>query len=112
MDVIQNEVFIFAVPNKYGSQALQIKEIITQFKYALHDRISNKQKNLVDNINQHQIFQWESAHLQCFIGQQSYTEWELQSACKSRILLKYIYPVIFKEYEVPKSSLNKDVQKI
>ena len=112
MSVIQNEVSIRSVPNKYDSQSRQIKDLVTQFESAQQDRISDKQKNLVENSNQNHIFLWSSAHIPCFLDHKSYTEWELQSACITRILLKYTYPVIFREYGVPKSSLTRDLRKI
>ena len=51
MDVIQNEVSICAVSNKYGFQSRQIKGLIALFESAQKDRISNKQKKLVENSN-------------------------------------------------------------
>ena len=74
MSVIQNEVSIRALPNTYGSQSQQIKDLIAQFESTQQDRISNEQKNLVENINQHQISRSECDHLQCQLGNQSYTE--------------------------------------
>ena len=96
MVVIQDEVSIQVIPNKYGSQSRHIKDLITQFESAQQDTISNKQKNLAENRNQHQILRWESAHIHCQLGHLSYNDWELQSACSARIILKYSYPVIFK----------------
>ena len=74
MDVIQNEVSIFAVPNKCGSQPRQTKDLITQFEYAQQDGISNKQKKMVENRNQHQILLWAFDHLWFQILHQEYTE--------------------------------------
>ena len=48
---IQYEVSISAIPNKYVSQHLHTKELITQFEPAQQDRISNKQNNLAENRN-------------------------------------------------------------
>ena len=57
MAVVQDEVSICAVPNKYGSQYQLIKDLIPHFKSTQQDRISNNQKKLVENRNQHHIFQ-------------------------------------------------------
>ena len=51
MAIIQDEVSIRAVTNKYGSHSRQIKYIITQFEYSQQYRIYNKHKKLVENIN-------------------------------------------------------------
>ena len=56
MAVIQYEVSIHAVPNKYGPQSGQIKDLISMFE-------SNQQDRLL------------CARLHCEIGHQSYTEW-------------------------------------
>ena len=49
----------------------------------------------------------------CFqLGHQSYTVREIRSACIARSILKTIYPVIFHEYEVPKSSYTIALCKI
>ena len=112
MAVIQYEVSIRNVPNKYGSQSRLIKDLITHFESAQQDRISNNQKKMVGDSNQHQMFWWVCANI-CFqILHQSYTEWELQSTCIARTLSETTHPVIFQEYGVPKSSLNRDLQKI
>ena len=42
MAVVKDEVYIHAVPNKYGSQSRLIKELITHFEPTQQDRISNK----------------------------------------------------------------------
>ena len=47
MAVIQNEVSIRALPNTYGSQSQQIKDLIAQFESTQQDRISNKQNKMV-----------------------------------------------------------------
>ena len=70
MAVIQYEVSIHAVPKKYGSQSRHIKDLISNFESAQQDRISNKQKKLVENSNQHQISLWECSHLHCTLGHQ------------------------------------------
>ena len=102
MDFVKDEVSIHAVPNKYGSQYRLIKDLITHFESAQQDRISNNQKKLLENSNQNQILRRSCAHLRFQIGNQSYTEWGLQSECITRIILKNIHPVIFQEYGVPK----------
>ena len=112
MAVIQDEVSIRIMPNKYGFQSRLIKDLITNFESAQQDRIFNNQKNLAENSNHHHILQWECVHLHFQIGHHPYTEWDLQSAYIARILLKNIHPVIFQEYGVPKSSLNRDLRKI
>ena len=94
MSAVQYEVSIRAVPKKYGSQSRLIKDLITQFESAQQDKISNNQKKLVEKSNQHNISRWACYHLLFQLGHQSYTEWELQSACIARILLKTIHPVI------------------
>ena len=109
MSVIQDEVSIFTIPNKYGSQSWLIKYLITHFESAEQDGISNNHKNLVKNINQHHILQWECYHIRVKIGHQSYTKWELQSACISMILLKTTHQVIFREYGVLKSWSTEDL---
>ena len=77
MAVIQDEISIRAMPNKYGSHYRQIKDLIYKFESAQQDRISNKQKNLVENSNQHHISRQACAHLHCELGHQPYTEWEM-----------------------------------
>ena len=106
MAMIQNEVSIHDMTNKYGSHSQQIKDLITQVESAQQYRISNKQKNLAENSNCNRILQWECAHIRCQFFHKSYTDLELQSACIARILLIYTHPVIFKEYGDPKSSLT------
>ena len=112
MAVIQFEVSIHAVYNKCGSQSRQIKDLITKFEYAQQDRISNKQKKLIENSNQNKISRWSYYHIHCKLGHQSYTEWEIQPACSAKILFKYNYPVIFNKYGVPKPYLTRDLRKI
>ena len=51
MAVVEDKLSIHAVTNKYGSQARQIKDLITQFESAQQYGISNKQKELAENIN-------------------------------------------------------------
>ena len=55
MDVIQDEVSIRAVPNKFGFQSQKIKDLISRFESAQQDMISNKHKNMEENSNQYQI---------------------------------------------------------
>ena len=112
MSVVQDDVSICAMPNKYAPQSQLIKDLINHFEPAQKDRIQNNQKNMAEERNQHQILLWACAHLHYFIGRQSYTERELQYVCISMILLKTTYPVIFQEYGVPKSSLNRYLSKI
>ena len=52
MAVIQDEVPIRAVPNKYVSEYRQIKDLIAQFESTQQDVIFNKQKKLVENRDQ------------------------------------------------------------
>ena len=99
MDVIQNELSTPYVTNKYGSQYRYIKDLIINFEYTQQYRISNKQKKLVESNNKHHISRWACAHLHCQLGQQSYTDWEIQYACIARIILKYTYPVILRNME-------------
>ena len=80
MFVIQDEVSIHIVPKKYGSQSRLIKDLITHFESAQQDKISNNQKKLTEDSNQHNILRWACDHLFSQIGHQSYTDWELQSA--------------------------------
>ena len=88
MAVIQDEVSIREVLNIYGSQYRQFRDLITQFESSQKYRITNKQNKLVENINQHHISRWESDNLHCFLGQNSYTDWEPHSACSASIVLK------------------------
>ena len=55
MYVIQYEVSIRTLPKKYGSQSQLIKGLTTHLESAQQVRISNNQKNMVENSNQHQI---------------------------------------------------------
>ena len=47
MAIIQDEVFVHAMPNKYVSQSWQIKYLISKFESTQQDRISNKQNKMV-----------------------------------------------------------------
>ena len=99
MSVIQDEVSIRAVPNKYGTQSWLIKDLIAHFESALQDKISNNQKKLVENSNHNQIFQRACANIRFQMLHQSYTEWELPYACIARILLKTAHQVISRNME-------------
>ena len=77
MDAVQDELSIRAVPKKYGSQSRLVKDFVRHFESTQQDRISNKQKNQVKNINQHQIYQWACDHLSFQIVHKSYNDWEL-----------------------------------
>ena len=112
MTVIQDEVSIRAVPNKYGSQYQQIKDLISKFEFPQQYRISNKQKKLVENSNHNHISWWTCAHLHYELGHHSYTEWEMKSTCCTRILLKYTHLAIFNKYGVLKLSLTRTLLKI
>ena len=63
MALIQDEVCICTVPKTYISQPRQIKYFIYKPESAQQYSISNKQNNMVENINQHQILWWACAHL-------------------------------------------------
>ena len=102
MDVVEDEVSIFAMPKKFVSKFQHIKDLIIHFLSAQQYRITNKHKKLVKNSNHHHMSRWGSAHFNCFLCQQSKTEWELQAGGIAKILLKYTYPVIFNKYVVPK----------
>ena len=112
MSSLKDEVSIRYAPKKYGSQYRLIKDLITHFESTPKDRISNNQRKLVENSNQHHILRWACAHLRFQFGNQSYNGWELQSTCINRILLKSTHPVISQEYVVPQSSLTRDLRKI
>ena len=112
MNIIQDEVYIHTMTNRYGYQYQLINDLINHFESAQQYRISNNQKNLVEKSNHHQISRWACAHLRVKIGHQSYAKWELQYECISRILLKTIHPVIFQEHGFPKSYLNRYLQNI
>ena len=71
MAVIQYEVSIRIMPNKYGYQSRLIKDIITHFESAQQDGIYNNQKNLAENRNKCQILRWVWDHLIFQIGHQS-----------------------------------------
>ena len=55
MAIIQDEVSILTMPNKYGYHYRMIKELITHFESAQQYRTPNNQKKLVENSNQPQI---------------------------------------------------------
>ena len=112
MTVVQDEVSIHTMPKKYGSQSRLIKDLVTQFESSQQDRIYNNQKNLVEKTNHHHISWLACAHLHIQIGHQSYTEWELQSACISRVIKKTIHPFFPQEYWFLKSSLTRSLRNI
>ena len=55
MAVIQDEVSIYTFSKRYGSQYRLIKGLITHLESAQQVRISNNQKNLVENSNHNNI---------------------------------------------------------
>ena len=55
MDAVQDEVYILAVPNKYGSYSRLIKDLIIHFESAEQDGISNNHKKMVENSNRYHI---------------------------------------------------------
>ena len=51
MDIIQDEVSIHTMTNRYGYQYQLINDLINHFESAQPYRISNNQKNLVEKSN-------------------------------------------------------------
>ena len=56
MDVIQYKISIIYASVKCGVHSWHNKDLISNFESSKKDKISKKQKNLIENMNTHQIF--------------------------------------------------------
>ena len=112
MILIQDEVSIRSAFRKCVVNSRHIKYLICKFEFTQQDRISNKQKKLIERINQHQFSWWDCDLIQFKPGHQSYTNWEMKSACFSMIILNFSYIAIINKYVVPKSIFNKSLRRI
>ena len=67
---------------------------------------------MIENRNDHNISQCNSAFLCFIIGYQSYNDWKMKNVCCARILLNFSSQAIVKEYVVPNFILKKTLWKI
>ena len=58
MGIIQDEVSIRSASRILVVHSQHIKDLISNFEYAQQDIISKNQKNIIKNINHHQISWW------------------------------------------------------
>ena len=66
----------------------------------------------MDTDNQHQITRWSQEQLGLNHCYQTYTDWELLTACKLRVLSNTSYAHLTSEYGIPHSTLKRYLAKI
>ena len=66
----------------------------------------------MDTNNQHQITRWAQTELGLNQRNQTYTEWELSTACKHRVLTNTSYAHLTSEYGIPNSTFKMYLAKI
>ena len=63
-------------------------------------------EHLVDTNNPHQITRWAQKELGLNQRNQTYTEWELSTACKHQVLTNASYAHLTSEYEITHSTFH------
>ena len=87
---------IYSVPNRKIIQVSIILESVQEVR----------DNPLVEFHNKQQISRWVRSHLHLpSLQRQLYTEWDIQEACRRRIMVKSTYADILKECGVPKITI-------
>ena len=66
----------------------------------------------MDTNNQHQITRWSQEQIGLNHRYQTYTDWELLTACKLRVLYNTSHANFTSEYVIPDSTLKRYLAKI
>ena len=112
MDVIKNSTSLRASSFRYKVHSRIIQNLLGKYYSHQLSRTRQDKEHLVDTNNQHQITRWAQKELGLNQRNQKYTEWELSTACKHRVLTNTSYAHLTSEYGIPHSTLKMYLTKI
>ena len=112
MDVITNSTTLRASSFRYKVHSRIIQNLLDDYYYCQLSRTRKDKEHMVDTNNQHYITRWAQKKLGLNHRNQTYTEWELLTACKLRVLTNTSYAHFTSEYGVPHSTLKMYLAKI
>ena len=112
MDVIQNISTIRADSSNYKVHSRITKTLLVEFESHQNRRISKEKKPLIVSINQIQITRWAKDRLSVNHGSESYTDWEVMTACGVRLLLNSSYKYLKSEYGILSSTTTSHLGNI
>ena len=112
MDVITNSTTLRACSFRYKVHSRIIQNLLDEYYSHQLNRESQYKEHLVDTNNQHQITRWAKKQLGLNHRYQTYTEWELSTACKLRVLTNISYAHLTSEYGIPHSTLKRYMAEI
>ena len=112
MDVVTNSSTSRACSFRYKVHSRIIQNLLDEYYSHQLPRTRQEKESLVDTNNQHQITRWAQEQLGLNHHYQTYTDWELLTACKIWVLLNISYAHLQSEYRIPHSTLKRYLKKI
>ena len=112
MDVITNSSTLRACSFRYIVHLRIIQKFLDEYYSHQLSRERQDKEHLVDTNNQHQITRWAQKQLGLNHRYQTYTEWDLSTACKLRVLTNTSYAHLTSEYGITHSTLKRYLEKI
>ena len=112
MDVITNSSTLRACSFRYKVHPRIIQNLLDEYHYHQLSRTRQEKEPLAETNNPNQITRWAQERLGLSRGNQTYTDWELLTACKIRVLSNTSYAHLKSEYGIPHSTLKRYLAKI
>ena len=111
MDVFTNSSTLRACSFRYKVHSRIIQNLLDEYYSCQLSRTRQEKEPLVDTKNQNQITRWAQERLGLNHGNQTYTDWELFTACKIRVLSNTSYAHLKYQYGIPHSTLKRYLEK-
>ena len=111
MDVVTNSSTLRACSFRYKVHSIIIKNLLGEYYSRQLSRTRQEKEPLAETNNPNQITRWAQERLGLRHGNQTYTDWELLTACKIRVLSNTSYAHLKSEYGIPHSTLKRYLEK-
>ena len=111
MDVVKNSSTLRNCASKYNVHSRIIKNPLDENESHQISRTRQEKEPLVDNNNQNQITILAQERLGLNHSNQTYTDWELLTACQIRVLSNTSFAQLKYEYGIPHSTLKRYLEK-
>ena len=112
MDVVKNSSVLRACASRYNVCSRIIKNLLDEYESHQISRTRQEKEPLVDTNNQNHITGWAQEQIGLNYSNQTYTDWELLTACKIQVLCNTSYDQLKSVYVIPKSTNKRYLEKV